>query len=99
MCEKYLDQIRQMVVDHLKAENVKIILFGSRARKDHSATSDIDIGIIPLGEYNNDVLTLLKEKIENLNIPYKVEIVDFSYVSDTFRKNALKGAIIWKGSN
>ena len=96
MHEKYLDQIKQIVVNYFKTENVKIILFGSRARKDHSATSDIDIGIIPAGKYDNDLLTLLKEKIEDINTPYKIEIVDFSYVSEKFKKSALKGAIIWK---
>jgi hypothetical protein len=38
----------------------------------------------------------LKEKIENLNIPYKVEIVDFSQVSESFKKEAIKEVVVWK---
>jgi len=34
--------------------------------------------------------------VENLNIPYKVEIVDFSEVSESFRKESLKDAMVWK---
>jgi len=41
-------------------------------------------------------ITLLKENVENLNIPYKVEIVDFSGVSESFRKESLKEAVVWK---
>ena len=41
-------------------------------------------------------ITLLKEKIEKMNRPYKVEIVNFQHVSQNFQKIALKDAIVWK---
>ncbi len=41
-------------------------------------------------------LILLREHIEEMNIPYKVEIVDFSTVSEGFKKMALKEAVVWK---
>jgi len=47
----------------------------------------------------NTLPFLLKYKVinvENLNIPYKVEIVDFSGVSESFRKESLKEAVVWK---
>lgn len=96
MENNFLLQIKELVTSELRNENAKIILFGSRARKKNNSFSDVDIGIIPKGKVNNDKITLLREKIENLNIPYKVEIVDFSDVSEDFKKEALKEAIIWK---
>jgi hypothetical protein len=37
------------------------------------------------------------KKIENSNIPYKVDVVDLSQVSESFRKQILKeGKILWK---
>jgi len=57
----------------------------------------VDIGIIPKDKFNKIKLTLLKEYLENSNVPYKVEIVDFSNLSDSFKEEALKDAIIWKG--
>lgn len=50
----------------------KIVLYGSRARGDHKASSDIDLAVFPLPEFNNrgrltsdfdDLETLLKMDI------------------------------------
>ena len=41
-------------------------------------------------------MTLLREYIDELNTPYKVGIVDFSAVSEEFKKAALKEAVVWK---
>jgi hypothetical protein len=38
----------------------------------------------------------LKEKIENLNIPYTVDVVDLSKVSGVFKEKALREGIVWK---
>ena len=95
MLELFL--VRPDAINILEDEKVKIILFGSRARLDNRLTSDVDIGLIPYERLDKRKVVFLKERIEDLNIPYKVEIVDFSTVSSDFKKEALKGAIIWKG--
>jgi predicted nucleotidyltransferase len=97
----FVERLKERVLESLKGEDLKIILFGSRARRDNIACSDVDIGIIPKGEFDKGEfdrrkLILLREGIEDLNIPYKVDIVDFSSVSEVFRREALKGAEIWK---
>jgi hypothetical protein len=38
----------------------------------------------------------LKEKIENLNIPYTVDVVDLSKVSEVFKEKALREGVVWK---
>lgn len=96
MENKYLNEIRDTVLQFLIREKIKIFLFGSRARNDNYSSSDIDIGIIPYGVFDENKITLLKEKIENLNIPYKIELVDFRYVSEDFKKEAFKNMILWK---
>lgn len=96
MDNEFVERLKECVLESLKGEDLKIILFGSRARKDNIACSDMDIGIIPKGEFDRRKLVLLREGIEELNIPYKVDIVDFSSVSEIFRREALKGAEIWK---
>jgi len=93
---KYLAKLKSLVVSSLKEERIKIVLFGSRARKDNDTASDVDIGLIPYGKVDKRKVVLLKEKIEDLNIPYKIEIVDFSETSPDFIKDAMKGAIVWK---
>jgi len=94
--KKYLSIIKEAVVASLKDDKVKIILFGSRARGDNNRCSDVDIGIIPFGKFKEERITLLKEKVENLNIPYKVEIVNLSEVSEEFKTEAMKDAVVWK---
>ena len=96
MENKYIEKLRQLILSVLEGEKVRVILFGSRARRDNRVTSDVDIGLIHDEEVNKKKLVLLKEKVEDLNIPYKVEIVDFAFVSDVFRREAVKGAVIWK---
>jgi hypothetical protein len=94
--KEYLVVLKEEVVTLLKNEKVRIILFGSRARGDNYVSSDVDIGIIPVGQFNEKPITLLKEKIENSNIPCKVEIVNLSEVSEEFRQESMKDFIVWK---
>ena len=92
-----LNTLKEIVLKYLGDQNVKVILFGSRARGDNTAVSDIDIGIVPKGEFDRYKLSLLNEYIdEHLNIPYKVDVVDFSIVSEIFKKVVLSQAITWK---
>ncbi len=94
--EKSLEQVKKTVLDSLRGEDVMIMLFGSRARGDYSRRSDIDIGILPKNKYSQKKLILLKEKLEEMNIPYKVEVVNLSKVSKVFREKALKEGVLWK---
>ena len=96
MNNKYINTLKEVFNQYLANEKVKIFLFGSRARKSNYPFSDIDIGIIPYGKIDENKLTLIKEKIENSNIPYKVEIINFNNTSEDFRKEALKDIEIWK---
>ncbi len=94
--EKALTLLEDMIKDAFKDSDVKIVLFGSRARGDYAKTSDIDIGILPGGKINKKELILLREKMENSNIPYKVDIVDLSQTSREFKEKALKEGLLWK---
>jgi predicted nucleotidyltransferase len=91
-----IEGLKEAVVEFLKGENVRVFLFGSRARRDHAAASDADIGVVPGAGFHKEKLVLLREFLEGLNIPYKVELVDFSEVSEQFRAEALKDAVFWK---
>ena len=84
------------MLDFLKNEPVKIVLYGSRARGDNYPASDVDIGLIPLNDFDEIKVTLLRDALKNSNIPYKVEIVNLLEVSDEFRQEALKDAVVWK---
>lgn len=94
--QKSIQDLKSLVFETLKEETVTIILFGSRARGDFSQVSDIDVGILPGKNFDRRKLVFLKERIENLNIPYTVDIVDLSRVSKVFKEKALREGIVWK---
>lgn len=76
---------------------IKIYLFGSRARGTHTPTSDIDLAVdigrqLSLGE-----LARVKNIIEALNIPHKVDIVDMHSAPKELLDLILKEGIVWKG--
>ena len=76
---------------------MKIFLFGSRARQDHNLFSDVDIGVFPRDKSAWRKIIFLKERIEESNIPYKVEFVNLKEGSDDFKNEILKDAISWNG--
>ena len=76
--ESSLKLLKNIVKDVFKDEDVVVILFGSRARGDCLETSDMDLGILPKGEVNRSKIALFQERIENSNIPYKVDVVNLS---------------------
>jgi len=91
-----LDKIRKVILEYFNDYNCRIFLFGSRARGDNYKFSDIDVGIISDKEIDSRKLTLLREKLEDMNVPNKIELVDFCHVSEDFKKEALKQIVIWK---
>ena len=93
---QYLEQLRNLSLLIFKNEPVKIILFGSRARGDNQLTSDADIGIIPQEGSCAKEVTLLREKIEQSNIPFKVDVVNLKETSEDFYNEAVKEAVVWK---
>lgn len=94
--QKSIQDLKSLIFETLKEENFTVILFGSRARGDFNRVSDIDIGILPEKNFERRKLILLKDRIENLNIPYTVDIVDLSRVSEDFKEKALREGVVWK---
>ena len=95
--ESSLELLKNIVKDVFKGEDVMVVLFGSRSRGDYLDTSDMDLGILPKGEVQKGKVALFRERIENSNIPYKVDVVDLSQASKEFTDGVLKeGLLIWK---
>jgi uncharacterized protein len=74
----------------------KIILFGSRARKNHKEGADVDIALdadepIKLGE-----LACMRVTMENLPIPLFVDLVDMHSIPEELRKVILAEGEMWK---
>ncbi len=87
---------KEIVLNELKDSDCKIFLFGSRATKQNHRFADMDIGIIPGKDFNAKTLHVLKEKLDESIIPFKVDIENFATVSKRFKEEALKNIIHWK---
>ncbi|MBR6013412.1 MAG: nucleotidyltransferase domain-containing protein [Selenomonadaceae bacterium] len=96
MSKKYLEKIRQMILDFMKDEAAKIYLFGSWARGEQKKSSDVDIAVDYFGKYNRKKFSDLRELFEESSIPYRVDIVDLKFSSAELLDKIKKEGIIWK---
>ena len=67
----------------------KVFVFGSRARKDNSPKSDIDLAIFSSG-MNRDEFTSIRYELNELPILYKMDLVHFEKSNETLQSNILK---------
>ncbi len=81
--------IKEIIFQFLDPEEYKVFIFGSRATGDSKKFSDYDIGIIGKKSVPWKTLALIEEALEESDLPFKVDIVDFSLVSSKFKKVAL----------
>ena len=94
--QQSIDMLKKIILHDIKNIHVEIILFGSRARGDYNKTSDIDIAFNFKKEQDKKKLTILRDKVEDLNIPYKIDLVDMGKVSQQMQELIYKDGIIWK---
>lgn len=92
----YLQILRNLIRNYVENYQVKVYLFGSRAKDTAHKLSDVDIAILPLQPLPSHFMTNLKEAIEESTLPYSVDIVDLSKVDLPFREKILAEGIEWK---
>lgn len=71
-------------------DQVRLFVFGSRVNGRNRKYSDIDLGLISETEISPLLRLNLEEEFDNSNIPFRVDVVDFSKVTDNFKEVALK---------
>lgn len=91
-----LEEARRVVLDELKGR-AKVVLFGSWAKGTADRLSDIDIGIWLDDDVPSAVLAHLRERFEESDIPYHVDVVDLRETDEAFRDRVLAEGIAWAG--
>lgn len=84
------EKILEVLGRHIKLSDYRVFVFGSRVSGGGSERSDIDLGIQGADPLPIDVLGDIQEELEDLDILYKIDIVDFAAASDRFRQAALQ---------
>lgn len=94
--KKYLDLLLTLLDKHLKDSDVW--LFGSRATSECKPFSDIDLAIVSESNISEQTLAELKYDLSESDLPYKVDIVDYSQVDEAFKKIIQNNYVVIKQS-
>lgn len=92
--EKYREIIVPIILKHLP--NAKIILYGSRARKQERPGSDIDVAIDVGKPIESHTMAMIRGDVEESNLPILFDIVDFHSLSEDMVKAIKKDGVIWQ---
>ena len=79
----------KLVRRELAPGSVRLILFGSRARGDADARSDVDLAIAAEQPVAPETLARIRDVLEESCIPQKVDVVDLVTASEELRSRIL----------
>jgi predicted nucleotidyltransferase len=92
LTQKQLKIIKEIIFSRLDPNRYSVFIFGSRSIGINEKFSDIDIGIegptLPI-ETKIDI----EDAFEISDLPYRVDVVDFSMVSSKFKQVAKQNII------
>jgi uncharacterized protein len=77
--EQTISKINAVFSNHPKIKQVKI--YGSRAKGNYHHGSDIDLCIFA-DELSNDELNRIKDELDDLMLPYGVDVCDYTSISN-----------------
>jgi predicted nucleotidyltransferase len=86
-------QIAKIIFKYLDPKKNKVMIFGSRALQKNRPYSDVDICLKASKPVPFSVLSQLSEELEDSDIPYRVDLVDFHSMSFQFKQVAMKKII------
>ena len=92
-----LERVREIIFQVLGDHDVRVYLFGSSVTGRVRRSSDIDIAIDPLRALPSVLLAELRERLEESEIPYDVDIVDLSAAPPEIRARVEQEGLLWRG--
>ncbi|GBU24684.1 hypothetical protein R83H12_01318 [Fibrobacteria bacterium R8-3-H12] len=82
--EKHLDMLKHILNLHIP--NHEIRAFGSRVKGTNRKYSDLDLAIVGNGKLDNRSLWKLKNALMESRLPFRVDVLDYNAISESFRK-------------
>lgn len=87
---KEFETLRSLLIRPLIEKEVRLWVFGSRARGDYQKFSDIDILFEESGSRLADAfLAQVKDDLEESDLPYKVDLVRAGDLAESYRKSVM----------
>lgn len=93
--ESQLAKVRKIVLDGLKGYAARVYLFGSRATGNARRASDIDVAVLPLQSIPGWVFAEIRERLEESDVVYEVDLVDLSEASEKLRRFVEQEGLLW----
>ena len=90
-----LELARRIIGAHLAGKNVRVRLFGSRARGDERTWSDIDVAVQATVALPAGVLSKLREALEESSCLLNVDVVDWNDADAALRESIAREGIEW----
>lgn len=85
--------VKQVVRKYLPDESYRAFIFGSHASGKNRKFSDLDLGIMGPKSLSPKEYFSIKDDLEESDLPYRVDLIDFTKVSDKFRLVSLNNTI------
>lgn len=93
--DRYMNQIKSVIKEELADREISVILFGSRATGKDRIASDVDIALKAKTPIDRQLLLRIKDRLEDSTIPYRVDLVDWSRVSESVQNDIDTKGRIW----
>lgn len=69
---------------HVYIPDVKVLVFGSRARGDHKKYSDLDLALECSKPIDSKAITSLSEQFTESSLPFKVDLLELRNIDASF---------------
>lgn len=90
-----LELASRVIRSHLAGKNVRVRLFGSRARGDSRTWSDIDVAVQANPALPAGVLSTLREALDASSCLLNVDVVDWNDADVVLREAITREGIEW----
>jgi len=80
----HLQTIKRILAEHVP--DCEVRAFGSRVRGKVKGYSDLDLAVVCQNDLRAERLRHLKEAFEESDLPFRVDVLDWKRISESFRK-------------
>ena len=95
MSDSDRDLVLSAVKPYLARRGIRLFLFGSRARADAGPRSDLDLALHGSGPLPGDLLSDIREALEESLLPFRADVVDYATACVELRRAIDAEGVEW----
>lgn len=78
--------LESIIKNHATDQPYRVLVFGSRAKGTARKYSDVDVALVGKSRMASRTASALAEALEDSDLPYTVDVVDFTQAQPTLRQ-------------